>query len=308
MREIRGAGTGTLYARIINPAGLWWNGATFEAYNAANWATYAIAMTQDGASGLYFATMPALITTAGSYDYFVYQQGGASPAESDLLVTTGKVEWTGSAVVVPSNSATLDTAVALISLEDAKAYVGATGTESDAILCTFINSMSQWVLDFLGRSLLSKTYTEYYHGNGTDTLILRNRPITAITSIHIDSLRGWAADTAVTVADDVIQSKEAGIIRLWNNQCSFPRGMANVKVVYTAGYTLTTMPHGIRQAVRRILDRQDKGRTHHSLDIASQSVGDTTTTFNSAAIPADALSMIQRYANFLSTPDFSHAD
>jgi hypothetical protein len=99
-REIRGAGTGTLYARIISPAGLWWNGATFEAYNAANLAAYANAMTQDGASGLYFATMPALITTAGAYDYFVYQQAGASPAESDLLVTTGKVDWTGSAVAL----------------------------------------------------------------------------------------------------------------------------------------------------------------------------------------------------------------
>lgn len=97
--ELRGVSTSgnTLYARIMNPAGLWWNGSAFEAYSAGNYATYDVALTEQGSSGVYVGTFPAGITTAGTYEYYVYIQSGGSPAESDVLASTGRVDWTGTA-------------------------------------------------------------------------------------------------------------------------------------------------------------------------------------------------------------------
>lgn len=96
-REIRGTSpSGTLYARIMNPSGLWWNGSSFEAYNASNYSDYDIAMTEQGASGVYVADFPTAITSSGTYEYYVHRQAGGSPAEGDVVVNTGSVDWTGS--------------------------------------------------------------------------------------------------------------------------------------------------------------------------------------------------------------------
>src|SRR5688572_2872061 len=107
-REIRGvSASGTLYARIINSSGLWWNGSTFEAYAAANYGNYDIAMTEQGNSGVYVADFPSAITTGGTYEYFVHRQSGGSPAEGDPVINTGKVDWSGSAVIAASSSSML---------------------------------------------------------------------------------------------------------------------------------------------------------------------------------------------------------
>lgn len=98
-REIRGsASSGTLYARLMNPSGYWWNGSTFEAYTAANYDDYVLAMTEQGASGVYVADFPSTVTVSGTYQYFVHSTGG-SPAEGDDVVNTGEIDWSGSGLV-----------------------------------------------------------------------------------------------------------------------------------------------------------------------------------------------------------------
>jgi len=66
--ELRGVAPSgnALYARLINPAGQWWTGAIFEAYAAPDYASYAVALTEQGASGLYVADMQAAIDAARS--------------------------------------------------------------------------------------------------------------------------------------------------------------------------------------------------------------------------------------------------
>jgi len=95
----------TLYAILLNAVGQVWNGSAFETVNGANWATYDIAMTESVA-GLYTADMPAV--DAGVYSYVVYEQAGASPANTDEWTGNGYLEWDGSAVLPMS---TIDTNV-----------------------------------------------------------------------------------------------------------------------------------------------------------------------------------------------------
>lgn len=98
-REIRGTSpSGTLYARIINSSGLWWNGSSFETYSAVNYANYVIAMTEQGSSTVYVADFPALITTAGTYEVFIHRTT-TSAAEGDQVVNTNKIDWTGTSSV-----------------------------------------------------------------------------------------------------------------------------------------------------------------------------------------------------------------
>lgn len=96
--EIRAvASSGTLYARIMNPSGLIWNTSSeeFEAYSAPNYSSYDIALTEQGNSNVYVVDFPTAIIVAGVYEYFVHRQAGGSPAEGDMIINTGKINWTG---------------------------------------------------------------------------------------------------------------------------------------------------------------------------------------------------------------------
>ncbi len=105
--EIRGvSSSGTLYARVMNDDGQIWNtaGSAFETYDALNYTDYDIAMTQQGSSGVYVGDFPTAITMADTYEYFVHIQAGATPAEGDTIINTGKIEWTGSEAVSSSTA------------------------------------------------------------------------------------------------------------------------------------------------------------------------------------------------------------
>jgi len=93
--------SGTVYAIIINSAGLWYNTATsaFEAYNASNYTSYDVAMTEEGDSAVYVADFPSAITAGGTYRYFAKRQAGGSPAEADTTISHGAVDWTGTVAV-----------------------------------------------------------------------------------------------------------------------------------------------------------------------------------------------------------------
>jgi len=100
----------TLYAILLNSVGQVWSGAAFVAVNGANWGDYDIALTESVA-GLYTADMPAV--DAGVYSYVVYEQAGASPANTDEWTGNGYLEWDGTAVLpmstIDTNIDTVDT-------------------------------------------------------------------------------------------------------------------------------------------------------------------------------------------------------
>lgn len=73
-----------------------WNGAAFEAYSALNYANYYISGAEQGATGYFTASAPAM--AAGLYYYLAKDRQGGSPAEGDPTVTAGDLQWTGSGV------------------------------------------------------------------------------------------------------------------------------------------------------------------------------------------------------------------
>jgi hypothetical protein len=129
--QAHGLGTGkTLYCPLVNAVGRYYNGATFGAFSAADWADYAIALTEIGA-GSYMATMPAV--AAGQYSYAVYEQAGASPAVTDTFRGLGSLDWTGTGVAVPpsASGATYDDLLDELDVISAKTnLIGGSGSMS----------------------------------------------------------------------------------------------------------------------------------------------------------------------------------
>jgi hypothetical protein len=85
-----------LYAVIRTTTGSYLVAAAPEAFDAAHWSTYALALTQVGTSGQFFADFPA--AAAGDYLVDVYLRAGGSPAASDgPPIASGAIGWTGTA-------------------------------------------------------------------------------------------------------------------------------------------------------------------------------------------------------------------
>lgn len=91
---------GTVFSVIRRASdGYAWDTPAFEAWNDADFADYAVALTHRG--GNYFsADFPALITASGAYVVDYYKQLGATPDISDLWLDSETIQWTGSATIV----------------------------------------------------------------------------------------------------------------------------------------------------------------------------------------------------------------
>jgi hypothetical protein len=88
------------YATITNAVGLWFNSLTnlFENFNAGQWNNYVVATAEDGTTSTYFGSFPFGVIAEGVYNVVGRQRVGGSPAQSDLPVASGTIEWNGSAV------------------------------------------------------------------------------------------------------------------------------------------------------------------------------------------------------------------
>lgn len=87
-----------VYALVRNSAGQVWNGIAFVTYATANLSSYAINLAQQGtASGFYVGNMPSIAN--GVYGLVAYDRAGGAPAESDTLIGTESMQWSGWAVI-----------------------------------------------------------------------------------------------------------------------------------------------------------------------------------------------------------------
>ena len=82
----------TLYAILHKPTtGELWNNVAqaWQAFNEANWASYAVPLAEQGTTGYYYAAYPAAAAGDGSFltSDVIYQQAGAGPATIDAPAT-----------------------------------------------------------------------------------------------------------------------------------------------------------------------------------------------------------------------------
>ncbi len=304
---------------IAKSEGLWLNTDTLEleAFNAANYADYIIAGSRVGSTVNVKGSLPAG-APAALYDFFPVEavgtdgQGAGGFAEAYDQPAGGFFTARYNGVTeVDDLGDDVDADVALVTLTEQKQYSDVADTDSDAILAALINSCSEWIAGLVGRDLVQTTHTEYYHGDGSDMLILSKRPVVSITSIHIDSAREWAAATLIASTNYQLD-KQAGMVRAWSLLGNWVCGTSNIRVIYVAGYTAGpegTMPKDLKLAVMRLVDHQWRdGFTNRKLDVSSDVIGDANRTFRDAEVPKDVERILHRYRNFIGSEQFDYAD
>lgn len=145
-------------------------------------------------------------------------------------------------------------------------------------LLLFIEQASEWISEYLDRpGLEKKSRTEYYNGTGTQKLLLRSRPVytspTILVRLDESAYYGSATDsfdaeTALTYGEDFAleldqedgTSRSGILVRIgdvWPKASVRQRGFLSpfvgegfgvVRVTYTAGYTVDTLPAIFRLA------------------------------------------------------------
>ena len=96
----------TVYVVVLDGSGRAWNTSTsaFETIDTANWANYAVALTEQQTSGVYVGDFPSGIATSGRYRAIAYEQLGGAPASGDLAVAGGVLDWNGALEVHLANA------------------------------------------------------------------------------------------------------------------------------------------------------------------------------------------------------------
>ena len=135
--------------------------------------------------------------------------------------------------------------MSLVSLANVKEYlkIATAVTTDDTMLTNIITRIEKTMKIAMQQEVEYASYTEYYDGDGTDTLLLNQFPISTITSIHDDTDRAYGSDTLISSADYVFYANE-GMVQL--DGLTFTEGKQNIKVVYSAGFS--PIPEDIKLA------------------------------------------------------------
>lgn len=180
---------------------------------------------------------------------------------------------------------------ALVTWLDVQQLLGFDGDEQTRTEL-LISAASGAANAYTGRLLASRAHTLICDGNGRQYILLPEYPVTALTKVFIDSDRVFAAASEVT---DCIYYGETG--ELWR-EGGFPSARQNVKVTYTAGYTVTpggTLPAEIKMAVIELIQWYRHRVEAESLGLRSVQSPDGTISQYEIDLPMSARRRLDPY-------------
>jgi hypothetical protein len=178
----------------------------------------------------------------------------------------------------------------LCTVAELKSWLPNQGNNDDVTLQGLITNASLQVLQYIDRPhILSSVLgplTENYDGNGSDRLLPRNFPITAVSSVSIDGVNIQAATTPTT----------AGY--LWDGRrillrgFRFCRGVQNVQLSYSAGYP--SVPLDLKQAAIEAFALTYRQRVRIGEKSNSMS-GQVNVSFDMGDVPPRSMAIFSQY-------------
>jgi hypothetical protein len=136
----------------------------------------------------------------------------------------------------------------LVSLADLKSWLGITGTDDDVLLARLITQISRAIFNVIDRpAILPSAYTETYDGGNDVSIMLRQWPVTGVSSCIVDGvtippsppLVGSASAQIGYVLDSSDAAPPGAMQRLSLRGSLFTCGVQNVTISYSAGYQIT---------------------------------------------------------------------
>ena len=133
----------------------------------------------------------------------------------------------------------------LITAAEAEQFLEITDGAGGDVLGEIITDVSARMAVSTGRTDWggSSSRTEYHHG-GRPYLLPKYLPVTSVTSVNDDPEYSWGTGTALTANDDYHISSGDNLI--WCVYGSFMDGHKSVKLVYTGGYSTSTIPAALK--------------------------------------------------------------
>ncbi len=149
----------------------------------------------------------------------------------------------------------------LTTLERAKEYLGLVGTGEDDLVSHLIDWATVFIHSYCHRVFPLRSYDEYYDGDGTDSLLCNQFPISSVDSLEVD---GIGKDPASFTLYGPI-----GLMRLKSGV--FPKGKNNIRIRFSAGYA--EIPKDLEQSCIELvaLKYYDRGRERLGLEKSSNS-------------------------------------
>jgi hypothetical protein len=153
----------------------------------------------------------------------------------------------------------------------------------------FINAGSQFIERETDRKIKQQTHTDIKHGRKSNLILFRQWPVTAVTSLHVDSEASYGSDTLVDPSEYRIGDEGNSLVLL---NRSFPNGYNNIKVVYTAGYD--PVPSDLQNACLWLVTWYYTTRENKDIGRPRKSKGDESFDISQSA-PKDIWDCIMSY-------------
>ena len=99
-----------------------------------------------------------------------------------------------------------------IPLSTIKTQLGISGDDQDARLRLLLPQALAIAESFCNRRFCKNTYTEFYDGNGSSEIVLKNIPVISITNIWEDVDREFTSDHLLTANTDYIFNAASGVV------------------------------------------------------------------------------------------------
>ena len=177
----------------------------------------------------------------------------------------------------------------LVTLQQYKDFAGLQGVKTDARINTIIPQVTQVVKTYCGTSLIdyySSAKTEYFNiiDRLTTRIMLDEGPIVSVTSVQERDSQADAYITLITENSDssgkyeyIIDATTDSIIRTTSTGTkNFRIGHKAVKVVYTAGYSVT--PADLKLAIFDLIKYYLKDERKARMQIAGAMVENQVST------------------------------
>ena len=180
----------------------------------------------------------------------------------------------------------------LCTKEQVKAYVPIDATVLDDLIDDLIDRVTKWVQSYTGLQIFSASFTEYYDGKNSSELVLNERPVESVTSVHesTDVPRSYGTSELLTADEEYILEEDSGILH--RIAANWPSGPKTVKVVYTAGWS--AVPNELNGAAVRMVGILLVQRAR--LGMSSESMGEGTGGFYDwRQWPHDVVETLNRY-------------
>lgn len=134
----------------------------------------------------------------------------------------------------------------LFTLDDYKAFKGIEHFKDDDKISALVTPISELAKTYCGTSFIdyySSARTEVFDilDNQTSEIFVTESPLNAVTSVQERSSMTDSYKTLVDNTDYYVDTEHDRVYRIDGNitETAFARGFASIKVVYTAGYSIT---------------------------------------------------------------------